>query len=58
MRNVRRDAMKDMREFEQEKLISEDDLERGEEELQKMTEKYINELNAIGEHKENEIMEF
>ncbi len=57
VRNVRRDAMKDMREFEQEKLISEDDLERGEEELQKLTEKYIEELNAIGEHKEKEIME-
>ena len=58
VRNVRRDAMKDMRDFEQEKLISEDDLERGEEELQKLTEKYINELNAVGEHKEKEILEF
>ncbi|OGO33836.1 MAG: ribosome recycling factor [Chloroflexi bacterium RBG_16_54_18] len=58
VRNVRRDAMKDMRDFEQEKLISEDDLERGEDELQKLTEKYISELNAIGEHKENEILEF
>lgn len=58
VRNVRRDAMKDMRDFEQEKLISEDDLERGEEELQKLTEKYISELNQIGEHKEKEIMEF
>lgn len=58
VRNVRRDAMKNMRDFEQEKLISEDDLKRGEEEVQKLTEKYIGELNAIGEHKENEIMEF
>jgi ribosome recycling factor len=58
VRNVRRDAMKDMRDFEQEKLISEDDLERGEEDLQKLTEKYINELNAIGDHKESEILEF
>ena len=58
VRNVRRDAMTDMRDFEQEKLISEDDLERGEEELQKLTEKYINELNSIGEHKEKEILEF
>jgi ribosome recycling factor len=58
IRNVRRDAMKDMRDFEQEKLISEDDLERGEEELQKLTDQYIEELNAIGDHKEREILEF
>jgi ribosome recycling factor len=57
VRNVRRDAIKDLREFEQEKLISEDDLERGEEELQKLTDKYIEEVNRVGQHKEIEIME-
>jgi ribosome recycling factor len=57
VRNVRRDTIKDLREFEQEKLISEDDLERGEEELQKLTDKYIEEVNRVGQHKENEIME-
>jgi ribosome recycling factor len=56
-RNVRRDSMKDLREFEQEKMISEDDLKRGEEELQKITDRYIEQINAIGEHKEKEIME-
>ena len=35
VRNVRRDSIKDLREFEEEKLISEDELERGEEGLQK-----------------------
>jgi ribosome recycling factor len=57
VRNVRRDAIKDLREFEQEKLISEDDLELGEEELQKLTDKYIEEVNRVGQHKEIEIME-
>jgi ribosome recycling factor len=57
VRNVRRDTIKDLREFEQEKLISEDDLELGEEELQKLTDKYIEEVNRVGQHKENEIME-
>jgi ribosome recycling factor len=57
IRNVRRDLMKDLREFEQEKMISEDDLERGEEELQKITDHFIEEMNAIGEHKEKEILE-
>jgi ribosome recycling factor len=57
VRNVRRDGIKDMREFEQEKIVSEDDLKRGEDEAQKMTDKYIQEINDIGERKEKEIME-
>jgi len=47
----------DLREFESEKLISEDDLKRGEEELQKITDEFIEELNQIGDRKETEIME-
>ena len=56
-RNVRRDSIRDLREFLQEKMISEDDLKRGEEELQKITDQYIEEINAIGERKEKEILE-
>ena len=57
IRNIRRDSIKDLREFEEEKLISEDELEKGEEELQKLTDKYIEELNVVGAKKEKEIME-
>jgi ribosome recycling factor len=57
VRNVRRDAIKDLREFLQEKMISEDDLKRGEEELQKITDRFIEDLNAVGERKEKEILE-
>jgi len=56
-RNVRRDSIRDLREFEEEKLISEDDLKKGEEELQKITERFIEEINAAGERKEKEILE-
>jgi len=56
-RNIRRDSIKDLREFEQEKMISEDDLKQGEEELQKITDRYIGEINTIGDHKEKEILE-
>jgi ribosome recycling factor len=56
-RNVRRDSIKDLREFEEEKMISEDDLKKGEEELQKLTDRYIEEINAVGERKEKEILE-
>jgi len=57
VRNIRRDAHNDMRDFEKEKLISEDDLERGEEDLQKLTDKYVEEIGVQGKNKEAEIME-
>jgi len=57
VRNVRRDLIKDLRDFEEEKLISEDDLKRGEEELQKITDRFIEEIDHIGVHKEKDIME-
>lgn len=57
VRNVRRDMIKDLREFEQEKLISEDDLKRGEEELQKITDNFVVEIGQVGEKKEKEILE-
>ncbi len=57
VRNVRRDGIKDLREFEHEKLISEDELKEGEENLQKLTDKYIEVVNEFGVHKEKEIME-
>lgn len=57
VRNIRRDSIKDLREFENEKLISEDDRKRGEQELQKITDEYIEKIDKIGERKENEIME-
>jgi ribosome recycling factor len=57
VRNTRRDLHNDMRELEKEKLVSEDDLKRGEDELQKITDRYIEEINKHGLKKEQEIME-
>ena len=57
LRNVRRDTMKDLKEFESEKMISEDDRKRGEEELQRMVDKLIAEVESIGKRKDQEIME-
>lgn len=57
LRNIRRDSMKDIKDFENEKLISEDDRTRGEDELQKLTDKYMTEVDKISYHKEQEIME-
>lgn len=57
VRNIRRDSHNDMRDFEKEKLITEDDLERGEEDLQKLTDRFIEEIALHGKNKETEIME-
>ena len=57
VRNVRRDTQNDMRDFEKEKLISEDELKRGEDDLQKLTDRFVEEINENGQEKEKEIME-
>lgn len=57
VRNIRRDVHNDMREYEKEKLISEDDLKRGEDQLQKLTDRFIEDVNKHGQAKEKEIME-
>jgi ribosome recycling factor len=57
IRNIRRDLHNDIRDYEKEKLITEDDLKRGEEDLQKLTDKYIDDVGKHGYNKEVEIME-
>jgi len=57
VRNIRRDTQNDMRDFEREKLISEDELKRGEDDLQKLTDRFIDDINKHGQEKEKEIME-
>ncbi|NUQ60463.1 MAG: ribosome recycling factor [Anaerolineales bacterium] len=57
VRNVRRDLHNDIRDYEKEKLITEDDLKRGEEDLQKLTDKFVEEIARLGQNKEKEIME-
>jgi len=58
LRNLRRDAVEDLKKLEKDKAISEDDLKRGQERLQKLTDRYISMADEVGQHKEKEIMEF
>ena len=57
VRNLRRDAHKDLQEFEKEKMISYDELTRGEEQLQRLTDRFVGEIERLGQSKESEIME-
>ena len=56
MRNIRRDGMHDLKEYEKESLISEDDLKRGEEKIQEKTNEFIKHVDEIVRDKEAEIM--
>ncbi len=56
IRNIRRSANEDLREFEREKMISEDDMKRGEAEVQKLTDEYIKRLEELGQEKEKDIL--
>lgn len=57
VRNVRRDALKDLEELEKEKMISEDQHFRGKDLLQEVTDKYIAQVDQVAKQKEAEIME-
>ena len=57
VRNVRRDVHNDLREFEREKLISKDDLERAETDLQRLTDDLVEQVNRASKKKEDEVLE-
>lgn len=57
IRNIRRDAMHDLKEMETEKMISEDDLKRANEKIEDLVHKYVREAEHIGNDKETEILE-
>ena len=57
VRNIRRDAMEDIKKAEKAKEISEDDRKTYEEDIQKLTDKYIKDIDGVAEEKEKELME-
>ena len=56
VRNIRRDANHDLKELVKEKEISEDDERRGQEIVQKLTDQYIKEIDAVLAEKEQDLM--
>lgn len=58
LRSVRREALSDLKDLHKEKLIAEDDERRGQEEIQKLTDRYVAQVDALLKDKEAEIMEF
>ncbi len=57
IRNIRREAISEAKEFEKEKVISEDELRRAQDEIQKITDRFIQKVDDLIEKKEKEVLE-
>lgn len=57
IRNIRREANEHLKKLKKDSKISEDDEKRGEEKMQKLTDKFIAEVDQIAKAKDAEIME-
>jgi ribosome recycling factor len=57
LRNIRREALDDLREFEKEKLVSEDDFYRGKDDLQDLIDRYAKQMDEVSDRKQREILE-
>jgi ribosome recycling factor len=57
VRNVRRDVIQDLKDLKKEGEVSEDEEHRAEDEVQKLTDGFIEKINDLLHHKEQEILE-
>lgn len=57
LRNVRREAMEDIKKLEKANEITEDDRKKAEDEIQKLTDKFIDDVDKVTKDKESELME-
>ena len=57
VRNIRRDILEELKKKEKEQHISEDEVKRMHDEIQKVTDSYIEKVEDVLQHKEKEIME-
>jgi len=57
VRNIRREANSDLKELEKEKEISKDELRKGEESVQKLTDAAVKDVDAVLQKKEEDLME-
>jgi ribosome recycling factor len=57
VRNVRRDSLEELRKLQHDKQVSDDDERRAQERLQKLTDRFIGEIDKHGQAKEQELLE-
>ncbi|AUW93691.1 MAG: ribosome recycling factor [Sulfobacillus thermosulfidooxidans] len=56
IRNIRRDALESLKAEQKDHTITEDDERRGQTEVQKLTDRFIKELDVLAEHREKDIL--
>jgi ribosome recycling factor len=56
VRNIRRDSIQDLKDFLNEKMISEDDFHKGQNDIQQITDQMIGNIESIGGEKQKELM--
>ena len=56
VRNIRRDSIQDLKDFLNEKIISEDDFHKGQNDIQQITDQMIENIESIGGDKQKELM--
>ena len=56
IRQVRRDGLDEFKKMQKDSVITEDDLKQAEEQIQKLTDKYVEKIDKVTEAKEKEIM--
>jgi ribosome recycling factor len=56
LRNIRREVLDDLRDFEKEKLISEDDFYVGKDDLQDLTDRYAEQMDETSTRKQREVL--
>ena len=56
VRQVRRDGLDEFKKQQKDSLITEDDLKQAEDQVQKLTDKYVEEIDKLTEVKEKEVM--
>ena len=56
VRQVRRDGIDDFKKQQKDSVITEDDLKQAEDQVQKLTDKYVEEIDKLTDSKEKEIM--
>ncbi len=57
IRSIRRDAMDKLKKMQKASEITEDDLKNGEEEIQKITDGFVKDIDKLASAKEKEVME-
>ena len=58
IRNIRRDSIQDLKDFLNEKIISEDDFHKGQIDIQTITDDMIKKIESLSEQKQTELMSF